>query len=42
MKRWLVAVIVEALTVFYERAIRNDVRFCPHGYIGVTCELCRR
>jgi hypothetical protein len=40
MRRWLVGIIVEALTQFYERTIRPDVRLCGHGYIGATCELC--
>ena len=41
MRRWIVSIIVEALTLFWER-LHNDVRFCPHGFIGVTCELCAR
>lgn len=42
VRAWIVQIIVEALTAFYERVVRRDVRFCPHGYIGTTCELCAR
>ena len=42
MRQRVISVRVEILTKFYERAIRPDVVFCGHGYIGVTCSHCTK
>jgi hypothetical protein len=39
MRERLAAFLADVLYRLYER-IREDIRFCPHGYIGTTCEIC--
>ncbi len=40
VRAWLVAFLADVLAEAYRRCVRDDVRFCPHGYIGTTCEVC--
>ena len=39
MRAWIAKLIVEIARGVWE-VIREDVRFCDHGYIEVTCAQC--